>query len=173
MEAGRGDLEKLVRWMKTYTYRQIASLSDTISSRNQGIFANLLGKRSAFDDSDEEEQYPEEGPQGTPQPEMGQAPSGQMTRVRAKSSRKRNPSGQTSGHQKRKRGDPEVVEVNPLSFSLPAIHELSSIDELLKEGYEDHGRGTGQFEGVPKGHALLTFDPPRVECAGLPAAGVP
>ncbi|CAI9089876.1 OLC1v1024525C1 [Oldenlandia corymbosa var. corymbosa] len=132
-----------------------------------------MGKRSAFDDSDEEEQYPEEGAQGTPQPEMGQAPSGQMTRVRAESSRKRNPSGQTSGHQKRKRGDLEVVEVDPLSFSLPAIHELSSIDELLKEGYEDHGRGTGRFEGLPEDYALLTFDPPRVECAGLSTARVP
>ncbi|CAI9106340.1 OLC1v1005470C1 [Oldenlandia corymbosa var. corymbosa] len=45
------------------------------------IFANLMGKRSAFDDSDEEEQYPEERPQGTPQQEMGQAPPGQMTRA--------------------------------------------------------------------------------------------
>ncbi|CAI9099113.1 OLC1v1035884C1 [Oldenlandia corymbosa var. corymbosa] len=81
---------------------------------------------------------------------MGQAPPSQMTRVRAESSRKRNPSGQTSGHQKRKRGDPEVVEVDPLSFSLPAIHGLSSIVKLLKEGYEDQGRGAGQFEGVPE-----------------------
>ncbi|CAI9094843.1 OLC1v1030649C1 [Oldenlandia corymbosa var. corymbosa] len=132
-----------------------------------------MGKRSAFDDSDEEEKYPEERPQGTPQPEMGHAPSSQMMRVRAESSRKRNPSGQTSGLQKRKRGDPEVVEVDPLSFSLPPIHELSSIDELLKKGYEDQGRGAGQFEGVLEGHALLTFDPPWVECVGLPAAGVP
>ncbi|CAI9098871.1 OLC1v1035597C1 [Oldenlandia corymbosa var. corymbosa] len=132
-----------------------------------------MGKRSAFDDSDEEEQYPEERPQGTPQQEMGQAPSGQMTWVRAKSSRKRNPSGQTLGHQKRKRGDPKVVEVDPLSFSLPAIHKISSIDELLKEGYEDQGWGAGQFEGILEGHALLMFDPPRVECADLPATGVP
>ncbi|CAI9099337.1 OLC1v1036137C1 [Oldenlandia corymbosa var. corymbosa] len=36
MEVWRGDLEKLVGWKKTYTYRQIASLSDTISARNQG-----------------------------------------------------------------------------------------------------------------------------------------
>ncbi|CAI9099266.1 OLC1v1036054C1 [Oldenlandia corymbosa var. corymbosa] len=56
-----------------------------------------MGKRSAFDDSNEEEQYPEERPQGTPQPEMGQAPPSQMMRARAESSRKRNPSGQTSG----------------------------------------------------------------------------
>ncbi|CAI9094194.1 OLC1v1029888C1 [Oldenlandia corymbosa var. corymbosa] len=139
----------------------------------RGIFANLMGKRSAFDDSDEEEHYPEARPQGTPQQEMGQTPSSQMTRMRAESSRKRNHSSQTSGHQKRKRGDPEVVEVDPLSFSLPAIHELSSIDELLKEGYEDQGRGAGQFEGVPEGHALLTFDPPRVECTDLPATRVP
>ncbi|CAI9090827.1 OLC1v1025688C1 [Oldenlandia corymbosa var. corymbosa] len=132
-----------------------------------------MGKRSAFDDSDEEEQYPEERPQGTPQQEMGQAPSRQMMRVHAESSMKRKPSDQTSGFQKRKRGDPEVVEVDPLSFSLPAIHELSSIDELLKEGYEDQGRGAGQFEGVPEGHALLMFDPPRVEWVDLPAAGVP
>ncbi|CAI9089633.1 OLC1v1024242C1 [Oldenlandia corymbosa var. corymbosa] len=173
METRRGDLDKLVEWKKTYTYRQITPLTDTISSRNQGIFANLMGKRLAFDDSDEEEQYPEERPQGTPQRKMGQAPSSQMTRVRAESSRKRNPSGQTSGLQKRKRGDPEVVEVDPLSFSLPVIHELSSIDELLKEGYEDQGRGTGQFEGVPEGHALLVFDPPRVKCVDLPVAGVP
>ncbi|CAI9102823.1 OLC1v1001168C1 [Oldenlandia corymbosa var. corymbosa] len=173
MEVQRGDLEKLVGWKKTYTYRQIASLRDMIRSRNQGIFANLMGKRSAFDDSDEEEQYPEERPQGTHQPEMGQAPPSQMTRARAKSSRKRNPLGQTSGHQKRKRGDPEVVEVDPLSFSLPAIHELSSIDKLLKEGYADQGWGAELFEGVPRSHALLTFDPPRVECADLPDAGVP
>ncbi|CAI9106689.1 OLC1v1005896C1 [Oldenlandia corymbosa var. corymbosa] len=139
IETRRGDLEKLAGWNKIYTYRQIASLSDMISSRNQGIFANLMGKRSAFDYSDEEEQYPEERPQGTPPPEMGQAPSSQMTRARAESSRKRNSSGQTSGHQKRKREDPEVVEVDRLSFSLPAIHELSSIDELLKEGYADQG----------------------------------
>ncbi|CAI9089871.1 OLC1v1024520C1 [Oldenlandia corymbosa var. corymbosa] len=132
-----------------------------------------MGKRSAFDDSDEEEQYPEERPQGTPQPEMGQEPPSQMTRAHAESLRKRNPSGQTSGQQKRKRRDPEVVEVDPLSFSLPAIHELSSIDELLKEGYADQGRGAELFEDVPAGHVLLTFDPPRVECADLPDAGVP
>ncbi|CAI9095274.1 OLC1v1031175C1 [Oldenlandia corymbosa var. corymbosa] len=132
-----------------------------------------MGKRSAFDDSDEEEPYPAERIQETPQPVMGQAPSNQMTRAHVESSRKRNPSGQASGHQKRKWGDPEVVEVDPLSFSLPAIHELSSIDELLKEGYEDQGQGAGQFEGVPEGHALLTFDPPRVECADLPATGMP
>ncbi|CAI9090076.1 OLC1v1024766C1 [Oldenlandia corymbosa var. corymbosa] len=104
---------------------------------------------------------------------MGQAPSGQMMRAHAESLRKRNPSGLASGHQKRKRGDPKVVEVDPLSFSLPVIHELFSIDELLKEGYEDQGPGVGQFEGVPEGHALLTFDPPRVECVDLPATEVP
>ncbi|CAI9089925.1 OLC1v1024578C1 [Oldenlandia corymbosa var. corymbosa] len=104
---------------------------------------------------------------------MGQVPSCQMMRAHAESSRKRNPSGQASSHQKRKQGDPEVVEVDPLSFSLPAIQELSSIDELLKEGYEDQGRGVGQFEGVPEGQALLTFDPPWVECADLPTAEAP
>ncbi|CAI9095223.1 OLC1v1031115C1 [Oldenlandia corymbosa var. corymbosa] len=75
------------------------------------------------------------------------------------------------GHLKRKRGASEVVEVDPLSFSLPAIHELSSLDDLLKEGYADSGRGTDLFEDIPAGHALLTFDPPRVECSELPETG--
>ncbi|CAI9115250.1 OLC1v1016103C1 [Oldenlandia corymbosa var. corymbosa] len=88
---------------------------------------------------------------------MGQAPSSQVMRVQAKV---------------RGGGTPRVAEVDPLSFSLPAIHEQSSIYELLKEGYKDQGRGAGQFEGLPEGHALLTFDPPRVKCAELPAAGV-
>ncbi|CAI9094541.1 OLC1v1030301C1 [Oldenlandia corymbosa var. corymbosa] len=132
-----------------------------------------MGKHSAFDDSDEEEQYAEERPQGVAPPEMGAASSRQMTRMPVESSRRGNSSGQPSGHLKRKWEDPEVVEVDPLSFSLPAIHELSFIDDLLKEGYADTGRGTDLFEDVPAGHTLLTFDSPRVECSELPEAGVP
>ncbi|CAI9108695.1 OLC1v1008362C1 [Oldenlandia corymbosa var. corymbosa] len=155
IETRRRDLEKLAGWKKTYTYRQIASLSDRINSRNQ----------------DEEEQYAEEGPREVAPPETGAASSGQTTRTPVESSRRGDSSGRPSGHLKRKRGVSEVVEVDPLSFRLPAIHELSSLDDLLKEGYVDPGRGTDLFEDVPAGHALLTFDPPRVECSELPETG--
>ncbi|CAI9117310.1 OLC1v1018680C1 [Oldenlandia corymbosa var. corymbosa] len=155
IETRRRDLEKLAGWKKTYTYRQIASLSDRISSRNQ----------------DEEEQYAEEGPQEVAPPETGATSSGQTTRTPIESSRRGSSSGRPSGHLKRKRGVSEVVEVDPLSFSLPVIHELSSLDDLLKEGYADPGRGTDLFEDIPAGHALLTFDPPRVECSELPETG--
>ncbi|CAI9094472.1 OLC1v1030218C1 [Oldenlandia corymbosa var. corymbosa] len=64
MEARKADLGKLVGWKKTYKYRKIASLSNTISSR---IFANLMGKCSTFNDSDEEEPFPEKSLQETPQ----------------------------------------------------------------------------------------------------------
>ncbi|CAI9115185.1 OLC1v1016023C1 [Oldenlandia corymbosa var. corymbosa] len=151
IETRRRDLEKLAGWKKTYTYRQIALLSDRISTRNQ----------------DEEEQHAEEGPQEVAPPETGAASSGQATRTPIESSGMGNSSGRPSGHLKRKREVPEVVEVDPLSFSLPAIHELSSLDDLLKEGYADPGRDTDLFEDVPAGHALLTFDPPRVECPEL------
>ncbi|CAI9099280.1 OLC1v1036068C1 [Oldenlandia corymbosa var. corymbosa] len=130
-----------------------------------------MGKHSAFDDSDEEEQHAEEGPQEVAPPETGAASSGQTTRTPVESSRRGSSSGRPSGHLKRKREVPKVVEVDPLSFSLPAIHELSSLDDLLKEGYADPGRGTDLFEDVPAGHAQLTFDPPRVECSELPEAG--
>ncbi|CAI9099870.1 OLC1v1036752C1 [Oldenlandia corymbosa var. corymbosa] len=155
IETRRRDLEKLAGWKKTYTYRQIASLSNRISSRNQDV----------------EEQYAEEGPQEVAPPETGAASSVQTTRTPVEGSKRGSSSGQSSGHLKRKRGASEVVEVDPLSFSLPAIHELSSLDDLLKEGYADPGRGTDLFEDIPAGHALLTFDPPRVECSELPETG--
>ncbi|CAI9108390.1 OLC1v1007963C1 [Oldenlandia corymbosa var. corymbosa] len=155
IETRRRDLEKLAGWRKTYTYRQITSLSDGISSHNQ----------------DEEEQYAEEEPREVTPPETGAASSEQTTRTPVEGSKRGSSSGRSSGHLKRKRGASEVVEVDPLSFSLPSIHELSSLDDLLKEGYADPGRGTDLFEDIPAGNALLTFDPPRVECSELPETG--
>ncbi|CAI9117302.1 OLC1v1018668C1 [Oldenlandia corymbosa var. corymbosa] len=132
-----------------------------------------MGKRSTFDDSDEEEPSLEKRQQEAPQPIVGQAPASQLTRAHAEGSRKRTLSVQAAAHQKRKRGTPEVVEVDPLSYSLPSIHEMCSVDELLKEGYEDQGQEAGHFESIPKGHALLTLDPPRVECADVPTSDMP
>ncbi|CAI9099235.1 OLC1v1036020C1 [Oldenlandia corymbosa var. corymbosa] len=130
-----------------------------------------MGKHSAFDDSDEEEQYAEDEPREVAPPKTGAASSGQATRMPVEGSKGGSSSGRPSGHLKRKRGASEVVEVDPLSFSLPSIHELSSLDDLLKEGYADPGRGSDLFEDILAGHALLTFDPPRVECSELPETG--
>ncbi|CAI9108894.1 OLC1v1008596C1 [Oldenlandia corymbosa var. corymbosa] len=130
-----------------------------------------MGKHSAFDDSDEEEQYAEGEPREVAPPKTGAASSGQATRTPVEGSKGGSSSGRPSGHLKRKRGASEVVEVDPLSFSLPSIHELSFLDDLLKEGYADPGRGSDLFEDIPTGHVLLTFDPPRVECSELPETG--